>query len=166
MRGYMETEHHGFSDRPNRFPWPPVFYVVALVAGWLIELLLPLPLIGGMAAEILFAVGVLMIGGALAIDVAAMTTMHRSKTTIMPHRRSDHLVTKGVFAVSRNPVYVAHTMLVIGAGMISGIVWYFPLAFIAAYATQKFGIEREEKHLESRFGKYYRDYKKRVNRWI
>ena len=36
MRGYMETEHHGFSDRPNRFPWPPVFYVIALVAGYVV----------------------------------------------------------------------------------------------------------------------------------
>lgn len=162
----METEHHGFSERPNRFPWPPVIYAIALVAGWPLGHFLPVPWIGGMANEVLFAVGFLMIAGAIGIDVAAMTTMQRTRTTILPHRKADHLVTKGVFAVSRNPIYVANTMLVIGAGFISGIVWYFPLAFIAAYLTQKLAIEREEKHLESRFGKYYRDYKKRVNRWI
>lgn len=162
----MTTEKQNFADRPNRFPWPPVFYVIALIAGWLLGWSLPLPWFGGITAEVLFAAGILMILGALAIDVAAMTTIQRAKTTIMPHRKVDHLVTKGVFTVSRNPIYIAHTMLVIGAGLISGIAWYFPLAFLAAWATQKFGIEREEKHLESRFGKAYRDYKKRVNRWI
>lgn len=162
----MTTERNAFAERPNRFPWPPVIYVIALIAGYLFGHSLPLPWFGGIAAEVMFAAGVLMILGALAIDFAAMTTIHRAKTTVMPHRKVDHLVTKGVFAVSRNPIYVAHTMLVIGAGLISGIAWYFPLAFVAAYAAQKLGIEREEKHLESRFGKAYRDYKKRVNRWI
>ncbi|WP_343045215.1 isoprenylcysteine carboxylmethyltransferase family protein [Oricola thermophila] len=119
-----------------------------------------------MTGEVLFAAGILTIVGALAIDIAAMNTMRRKRTTILPNRKADHLVTNGVFAVSRNPIYLANTMLVIGAGLISGIVWYFPLALIAAYMTQKLAIEREEKHLESRFGKLYRDYRKRVNRWI
>jgi len=47
----METEHHGFGDRPNRFPWPPVIYAVALVAGWPLGHFLPLPWIGGMAGD-------------------------------------------------------------------------------------------------------------------
>lgn len=162
----METEHHGYHDRPNRFPWPPVIYAVALVLGALIGWLMPLPWVGGIPNEVLFAVGILTIICAIGIDIAAMTTMHRAKTTILPHRKADHLVTKGVFAFSRNPIYVANTMLVIGAALVSGIAWYLPLAFIAAYLTRKLAIEREEKHLEARFGKYYRDYKKHVNRWI
>ena len=36
----------------------------------------------------------------------------------------------------------------------------------AAYATQKLAIEREERHLQARFGKRYIDYAKRVRRWI
>ncbi|QKV18085.1 isoprenylcysteine carboxylmethyltransferase family protein [Oricola thermophila] len=162
----MATEHDGFSDRPNRLPWPPIIYAAALLAGWPLGHFLETPWIGGMTGEVLFAAGILTIVGALAIDIAAMNTMRRKRTTILPNRKADHLVTNGVFAVSRNPIYLANTMLVIGAGLISGIVWYFPLALIAAYMTQKLAIEREEKHLESRFGKLYRDYRKRVNRWI
>lgn len=162
----METKHRAHGDRPNRIPWPPIIYAIALLAGWPLGRFLPLPWFTGMAAELLFAAGFLLILGALAIDAAAMTTMHRARTTILPHRRSDYLVTGGIFAVSRNPIYVANTMLVIGAGFISGIAWYLPLALVAAFLTQKLAIEREEKHLETRFGKAYRDYKKRVNRWF
>lgn len=162
----MTTEKHGFGDRPNSFPWPPVIYAIALIAGWPLGTFLPLPWIGGIAGEVSFAIGFLAIFAALAIDVAAMRTMHAVRTTILPHRKAEHLVTKGVFSLSRNPIYVANTLLVIGAGLISGIAWYFALAFIAAFATQKLAIEREEKHLETRFGKHYRDYRKRVNRWL
>ena len=162
----MATDKNPFAERPNRFPWPPVIYVIALVFGALLGQALPSPWFFGATRELLLGFGFIMILVALGIDIAAMRTMHRAKTTIMPHRGSQHLVTKGVFAFSRNPIYVANTMLVIGAGLISGIAWYFPIALIAAYATQKLAIEREEKHLESHFGKAYRDYKKRVNRWI
>lgn len=162
----MATDNKAFYERPNRIPWPPIIYAIALVAGWLFGRALPLPWFGGNAGEMLFAGGVLMILAALAIDFTAMRTMYRARTTILPHRKVDHLMTKGIFAVTRNPIYVANTMLVIGAGLISGIGWYFPLAFVAAYATQKLAIEREEKHLESHFGKAYRDYKKRVKRWL
>lgn len=162
----METDKRSFGDRPNRIPWPPIFYAVALVAGWPLAVLFPLPWADGIAAEVMFAAGILIIVGALAIDLAAMTALHRAKTTIMPHRRVHHLITKGVFSLSRNPIYVAHTMLVIAAGLISGIAWYFPLALLAAFLTQKLGIAREEKHLEARFGRAFREYRKRVNRWL
>jgi len=37
---------------------------------------------------------------------------------------------------------------------------------LGAFATQKLAVEPEEKHLEARFGKRYRDYARRVRRWI
>ena len=54
----------------------------------------------------------------------------------------------------------------IGIGLIAGIVWFILLAPVAAFVTQKLAIEREERHLEMRFGKKYRDYAKKVRRWI
>ena len=154
------------TDRPSSFPWPPVIYAAALVGGWLLHLALPLPWIGGMAGEILFALGVLLIGGGLAVDLSAMRQLAKAKTTVLPHRRADHLVTSGVYAVSRNPIYLGNTLLVVGAGLISGIAWYLPLALAAAFVTTVLAIQPEEHHLERHFGKAFRDYKKRVNRWI
>ena len=154
------------AERPNRFPWPPVLYVSAIALAIILHFLYPLPWIGRPLSDFLFAIGWVMVAGVIALDVGAMRTLHRSKTTIMPHRGSAHLVTKGPFAISRNPIYLANTMLMIGVGLISGILWFVLLAFVAAFATQKLGIEREEHHLAARFGKAYRDYQKRVRRWI
>ena len=152
--------------RPNRLPWPPLIYLAAIAASIVLHLVYPLPFIGPPLSDILFAGGGLLIIGVVAIDVSAIRTLQRAKTTVMPHRGSEHLVTNGAFSFSRNPIYLANTMLMFGAGLMSQIVWFFPLGLIAAFLTQKLAIEREEKHLEIRFGKRYRDYSKRVRRWI
>jgi protein-S-isoprenylcysteine O-methyltransferase Ste14 len=155
-----------FSERPNRFPWPPVIYCLAIAAAILLGYAAPLPWLPSPGSDILFAVGWLLVAAALAIDIGAMRTLSKHRTTILPHRGSQHLVTEGPFSFTRNPIYLANTMLTMGVGLISGIVWFLPLALVAAFATQKLAIEREEKHLYERFGKRFRDYSKRVRRWI
>jgi len=152
--------------RPNTLPWPPILYICAVAAAVILNWLWPLPWVPGALAEFLFAVGCLVVVLALAMDFAAMRAMTQANTTIMPHRGSEHLVTGGPFGFTRNPIYLGNTMLMIGIGLISGIAWFLILAPAAAFATQKLAIEREEKHLEARFGKRYRDYVKKVRRWI
>lgn len=153
-------------DRPGALPWPPILYVAALAAGVVLHWLVPLPWLPPPLSEILFAVGWLMVAGAVAIFVAAIRTMRRAKTTVMPTRASEHLVTTGPFSFTRNPLYLANTMVLIGIGLIVGIVWLILLAPVAAFATQKLAIAQEERHLEVRFGKKYRDYARKVRRWI
>ncbi|MEO3999106.1 isoprenylcysteine carboxylmethyltransferase family protein [Mesorhizobium sp. CAU 1732] len=153
-------------DSPNTLPWPPVIIVAAVALAILAHWLMPLPWLPMQLAEFFFAIGWLVVAGAIAIDIAAMRAMSRARTTIMPHRGSDHLVTGGPFAFTRNPLYLGNTMLMVGVGLISGILWFILLAPVAAFATQKLAIEREERHLELRFGKKFRDYSKKVRRWI
>lgn len=152
--------------RPNQIPWPPIIYLAAIAASLLAHIFLPLPWIGAPLSDILFAAGWLAVIATVAIEYAAMRTLARAKTTIMPNRASEHLVTNGPFSFTRNPIYLGNTLLMIGIGLISGIVWFVLFAVIAAFATQKLAIEREEKHLQGRFGKRYHDYTRRVRRWI
>lgn len=151
---------------PNRFPWPPVIYLAAIAVSIVLWVLFPLPWFGSPMSDILFAVGWIAIVAVVAIDVSAMRTLARAKTTIMPNKASSQLVTEGPFSFSRNPIYLANTLLMFGTAMITGILWFALFGVIAAFITQKLAIEREEKHLAARFGKRYFDYAKRVRRWI
>ena len=155
-----------YEERPNRFPWPPVIYVAAIALAVVLHWFWPLPWLGSPLADFLFAVGVITAVGAIAIDIAAMRALQRAHTTILPHRGSAHLQTAGPYAFTRNPIYLGNTMLMIAAGLAFGIVWFLLLAPLAGFVTQKLAIEREEQHLTLRFGKPYRDYMKRVRRWI
>ena len=147
-------------------PWPPVIYVAAIAISIALGLLYPLPWIGDLLGDILFAAGWVALLGVAALWFTAIRTMIRAKTTLNPNAVPDHLVTTGPFGITRNPMYLANTLLLIGVAFVTGIVWFLPLAFIAAFATQKVAIEREEKMLAAKFGKKYRDYAKRVRRWI
>ena len=68
--------------------------------------------------------------------------------------------------MSRNPIYVANTLLVAGAGLLFGMVWLVIAALAAAVLTQKLAIEREERHLAARFGQAGTDYAARTPRWL
>ena len=152
--------------RPSRVPWPPLLYLAAIAASLGLNALYTLPYLGPPLSDLLFAIGWLAIAAVVAIDVAAFHTLRKANTTVLPHRGADHLVTDGPFSFTRNPIYLANTLLMFGLGLVSGITWFFLLGLVAAFLTQKLAIEGEEQHLEIRFGKRYRDYAKRVRRWI
>ena len=154
------------ADRPSAFPWPPVIFASAMAVAIILNWLIPLPWLSNPLDEFLFAVGWAVAIPAVLMEISAIRTMARAKTTIMPHRASEHLVVQGPFSFTRNPIYLCNTMLMIAIGLITGIVWFAILAIIAAVATQKLAIEPEERHLEARFGKKFRDYAKKVRRWI
>jgi protein-S-isoprenylcysteine O-methyltransferase Ste14 len=79
--------------------------------------------------------------------------------------RPDKLITTGVFALSRNPIYVAFAVIMIGQFLI------FPnwilLIYIGA-GTWLFHrqVLREEQFLRSHYGPEFLDYCKRVKRYI
>ncbi|TPK67155.1 MULTISPECIES: isoprenylcysteine carboxylmethyltransferase family protein [unclassified Mesorhizobium] len=152
--------------KPGLIPWPPLIYIAAIAISIALGLLFPLPWIGDLLGDLLYAAGWVALFGVAALWFTAIRTMTRAKTTLNPNAVPDHLVTTGPFGVTRNPMYLANTLLLIGVAFISGIVWFLPLAFVAAFVTQKVAVEKEEKMLSAKFGKKYRDYAKRVRRWI
>jgi protein-S-isoprenylcysteine O-methyltransferase Ste14 len=152
--------------RPNRLPWPPIVYVTAIGVSVLLNVFYPLPWVGQPLSGILLVLGWLMIAAFVALNFTAMRAMRRAGTTVRPDRATDHLVTGGPFSFTRNPLYLAGIMLVLGIGLAFGIAWFLIVGILAAFAVQKLAIEREERHLEARFGETYLDYARRVRRWI
>lgn len=152
--------------RTGWLPWPPLIYLTAIVAAIVLGLLYPLPWIGGLLAYLLFAIGWLVLLAVAALWFTAFRAMAAAKTTLNPNGVPTYLITGGPFSVSRNPIYLANTLLLVGTGLVGGMAWFLVLAVAASFATSKLAIEREEKVLAEKFGKKFRDYAKRVRRWI
>ncbi len=157
------NKHH---DTPNKIPWPPMILLGGIAAGFVLQSVLPLPWAVGSAREMLQGTGFVAIAVAALIYFLAIRELWKHKTTVNPIGRSSHLVTSGPFAVSRNPIYLANIVLTCGIGLAAGVPWLFAIAIATGLLEQQFAIVREEKHLESHFGKAWRDYAKRVRRWI
>jgi len=79
--------------------------------------------------------------------------------------RPDRLVTSGIFAVSRNPIYIAFASVLLGQFLI------FPNWILLIYmgaATWLFHrqVLREEKYLKRHYGEEYANYSRRVPRYL
>lgn len=93
--------------------------------------------------------------------VAAAGAATRRRT-----RAVSHLTTHGVFAWTRNPIYIGNGLAWTGVAVCTGAHWFVPIA-IAAFAVEYSLIVRyEEGVLESSFGPSYLVYKHRTPRWL
>jgi protein-S-isoprenylcysteine O-methyltransferase Ste14 len=161
------SESHGsIADRPSTVPWPPIVYGVAIIVGFLLHWQYRLPWISGFGGEFAFMAGLILIAGALFIDVRTFLELKIHKTTVLPTKGASALVTSGPFSFSRNPIYLSNTILTFGLAMAFGAAWLILLGLMAAVITNELAIKPEERHLAIKFGTRWRDYKKKVRRWI
>ncbi len=157
---------NNIKDRPNSIPWPPIIFLGVALAAVALNRLWPIALIPEAWQPWFVFAGAAVAGLGLALDLGAMSAMRRAHTNILPHRAADQLVTDGVFAFSRNPIYLGNTMLLIGIGLVLGSVWMIGGAFVAALLCDRLAIRREEHHLQARFGEAFAAYARRVSRWF
>lgn len=90
----------------------------------------------------------------------------KNKTTVKPDEKPSVLIQTGPFKISRNPMYLGMTMLLIGAGFILGTIISFAGAILFVAAMQFVFIPKEEKILHDAFGEEFEAYKEKVGRWI
>ncbi|MCU4675212.1 isoprenylcysteine carboxylmethyltransferase family protein [Catenovulum sp. 2E275] len=116
--------------------------------------------------EIWLAAGFLLL--AVLIIGAGVFSFRQAKTTLDPRNpnKSAHLVTDGIYQISRNPMYLGFLLLLVS--------WFFYLsnwyAFIAIpifiVYMNRFQIQPEEKMMQAKFGQTYKHYQQTVRRWI
>lgn len=148
----------------TRVPPPLVAAIVALAMYGARARGLVLPL--DRPARIAVAGGLAVVG--LAVALSAVLAFRRARTTIDPHRidRVSTLVTRGVFAVTRNPMYLGVALLLTGWAVYLGTLPMFlgPLLFVA-WIT-RFQIVPEERLLSARFGNDFETWRRRTRRWL
>lgn len=81
--------------------------------------------------------------------------------------RSQHtLMRRGPFAYSRNPLYIATALVILGCALLLGSQIGVLLAFLSLLFWHVWVRCVEERSLGARFGEDYRAYKQRTPRWI
>ncbi len=92
----------------------------------------------------------------------------RAKTTISPTRpeKASRVVTTGVYGISRNPMYLGASFLLLAVALFFTDGVAVMMALLYPVYLNFFQIIPEERALEEKFGDEYREYKQRVRRWI
>lgn len=145
---------------------PPV--VLVLVAGflmWLVSRTLPPFALPSPARGI---VALALAGVGAAVGFAGVAGFRRAKTTVNPTSpgAASSLVTTGVHAFTRNPMYLGLVLILVGWGSILGNALSVVIVALFVLYMNRFQIHPEEKALLAGFGESFLAYKKRVRRWL
>lgn len=109
--------------------------------------------------------GLLLAVMGVAMVITGMLTFRRARTAVYPNRPASVIVDYGIYAYTRNPMYVGLTTLYAGMALITPSLWAWPLLPLVLTLLVTQVIQREERHLTERFPVEYAAYCARVGRW-
>lgn len=146
-------------------PLPPVLFLSCLVAGSLLERLLPVSLrLPAFRSSRLIGAALLL--AAFGIGATALVTLLKRHTSPDPNAIPTVLVSNGIFALSRNPMYLSLVLALGGVGVMSESVWILAAAGVLCVLLDRVVIRSEERTMTEAFGDDYLAYKRRVRRWL
>ena len=141
----------------------PFVYLGSIALGLVLHLLWPTRLV---PPPVSTPVGAIVTVLAIALFVSAVRTLQAAGTPIPGNRPTTAIVRTGPYRFSRNPIYLAFSILQLGISIWVNSVWLLATLAGAAALILYVVIRREEQYLERRFGARYLDYKASVRRWL
>ncbi|MGC6511753.1 MAG: methyltransferase family protein [Parvibaculales bacterium] len=148
-------------------PFPPVLLAIGMLLVYLL----------GQAAQSgnlgpLFDNPRLHISGwvLLVLGVAGVISLifkfRKNETTVLPDGTPTNLMTDGIYAYSRNPIYVLMGIALFGVVLINGAWIGLTVLPVFLALVNVLWIRFEEAQLEAQFGQVYLDYKTSVRKWL
>lgn len=156
----------GERDVANVIARPPLIVLVTLLLAFALDYFYPQGHMARTASGLRYlASGMALLCGVVLLGAAA-NEMRKAETNIPTWEPTLALATGGAYARSRNPIYLAFIVLLIGIALLFNSDWLLvllvPFVLVIHYGV----IRREEVYLLARFGAPYADYMKRVPRYI
>ena len=112
-----------------------------------------------LAGTILIVVGIRLV-------VLARREFARYGQPTDPGRSTSKIISTGIFAISRNPLYLGGVLVLAGISLAFNAPWVFILLIPSMVACHYILIAPEERYLTAKFGEQYRMYGATVHRWI
>jgi protein-S-isoprenylcysteine O-methyltransferase Ste14 len=142
---------------------PPFVYLASITFGLVLHFLWPARLV---PPSISTPVGAMVTVLAIALFVSAVRALRAADTPLPGNRPTTTIVRTGPYRFSRNPIYLAFSLLQLGLSLWVNSLGLL-IALIPAVALMWLVvIPREEQYLEARFPSEYLPYKASVRRWL
>ena len=142
---------------------PPFVYLGSIALGLMVHFIWPARLVPPSAST---PVGAIVTLVAVALFVSAVRTFRAAGTPIPGNRPTTTIVRTGPYRFSRNPIYLAFSLLQIGlffwVNSLGLLITLIPAVALMSLVV----IPREERYLEARFPSEYLSYKASVRRWL
>ncbi|MFC2151468.1 methyltransferase family protein [Bacteroidota bacterium] len=141
---------------------PPVFVLICFLSIVLFYFLIPkynlIPFPLNFIGLIISFLGFVIIGKS--------RDLFKKHNTTLDIKKSSHLITEGIFAKTRNPMYIGMFLLLFGIAVCFMNLFSVLAAIGFILIIQIIFIPTEEKLMYESFGEKYLEYKRKVSRWI
>lgn len=153
------------SDPAARVPRvvPPVYLLGSLVVMGLLHRWAPIRRL--LAPPVSYLGGIPAAFGLLLVVTAARQFVV-AETGLRPGSESTVLVQDGWFRITRNPMYLGMTLLLLGVALLLGTLGPLLVPPVFMALMQTLFIAKEERWMEERFGDAYLAYRRRTRRWL
>jgi protein-S-isoprenylcysteine O-methyltransferase Ste14 len=142
---------------------PPFVYLFAIVAAVALDFMQPLRFLPN---ELGALIGIPIVVAALVLSLLSARRFKAAGTPVPGNRPTTAIVRSGPYRWSRNPIYLAFSVLQLGIACWLNSLWVLgTLAAVFGLMTWVV-IPREERYLECKFGPEYLEYKANVRRWL
>src|ERR671921_1247948 len=138
---------------------PPLVYLGSILLGLLLHFAWPLPLVQQPVGALIGA-GVVLL--AVGLFISAVRTFRAAATPVPGNRPTTTIVRTGPYRFSRNPIYLAFSLLQLGIALWVNSLWLVLTLLAAVAVMSRVVIPREERYLEARFPSEYSPYKASV----
>lgn len=144
---------------------PPLVYLGGLILGVVVHaFVVPLPL--GLSTGWQIALAVAAGIPAAVLLAGAIGLFRRSGQDPKPWTPTPEIVSSGVYALTRNPMYLGLALLQLCIGIALANGWIVILVPVVLAIVHVSAVRHEETYLERKFPDEYARYKARVRRWI
>jgi len=154
-------------DTPGVIAPPPLIALATLLFGLALDWFLPSFILRGtFGFGTCLVIAVIFIAPGIAMAIVAWRSFVQAGTNVEPWKPSLRLVTEGIFAWMRNPMYVGLILLLVGLAIALGSDWTLVLVLPAALILHFGVVKREERYLTATFGESYQTYTSTVPRYF
>lgn len=142
---------------------PPTLFWILIAAIVVVDRFLPLI---AFAEPWLPWCGTVLVIAGIGVSAAAKRQFQRIGTNVYTFEEPGELVTAGLFAVSRNPMYLGLAVAGFGAALVSASLAALVLSAVFTLIVRYWYIAFEENAMLRRFGESYQAYCRKVGRWF
>ncbi|QUM75976.1 isoprenylcysteine carboxylmethyltransferase family protein [Moritella sp. 24] len=148
----------------NKIP-PPIVAALFAFVMWCISLLLPTV---EMSTAIRWVLSVVVIATGVFFCLAGVVSFRQAKTTVNPLKpeTTTALVDSGIYAISRNPMYVGFSLFLLAWAVYLSSPWVSVGVLGFVMYMNRFQIVPEERALKGIFGPEFTQYQAKVRRWL
>lgn len=151
-------------DRAQAVLFPPLVGLALLLAGIALQVFFPLSITS--FATVVSVTGGIVLAAGIGLQIVCLRTFKRAMTTPLFKKPTTNIVQSGPYARSRNPIYIAVFIQLLGWALLLNTWWLIAMAPILYLYIRVGVIAREEQYLERKFGDEYHKYQSRVPRWL